>query len=130
MDTISAGRLWTGRFLSGIAGAFLLMDAAGKLMKVAPAMEGTRQLGYPESLVFTLGVLLHVGLVLYAIPRTCVLGAIYLAAFLGGAVATHVRVGNPLATHILFPVYLGMFLWTGLALRKPKLLSLLTRGDQ
>lgn len=129
METSNTGQLWTGRILSGIAIAFLLMDAAGKLMKLAPVMEGTRQLGFPETVVFKLGVVLLIGIVLYTIPRTSVLGAIYLAAFLGGAVAAQVRMGNPLATHILFPVYVALFLWGGLALRNPRLLSLLTRGN-
>jgi hypothetical protein len=69
-----------------------------------------------------------VGVVLYVVPRTSVLSAIWLAAYLGGAVATHVRVGNPLATHVLFPVYVAAFVWGGLALRNPRLLALLTRG--
>jgi hypothetical protein len=88
-------------------------------------IEGTVKLGYPESAVFPIGVLLLVGVVLYVIPQTSVLGAIYLAAYLGGAVATHYRLGNPLATHTLFPVYVAAFLWGGLALRDPRLLSLL-----
>lgn len=126
MEAISAGQLWAGRILSGMAVAFLLFDAAGKLMKVAPVMEGTAKLGFAESAVLPIGVLLLTGVVLYVIPRTSVLGAIYLAAYLGGAVATHVRLGSPLATHILFPVYIAVFVWAGLALRTPRLLALLT----
>jgi hypothetical protein len=128
METISGGKLWAGRILSGIAVAFLLMDAAGKLMQVQPVMEGSMQLGYPATTVVPMGMLLLVGVVLYVVPRTSVLGAIWLAAYLGGAVATHVRVGNPLATHVLFPVYVAAFVWGGLALRNPRLLALLTRG--
>ena len=124
MESPSA-TLWIGRMLSGIAIAFLLFDALGKLMRVAPVLEGTTRLGYPEGAVLPIGVLLLVGVVLYAIPRTSVLGAIYLAAYLGGAVATHFRVGSPLATHVLFPVYVAVFLWGGLALRSPRLLGLL-----
>jgi hypothetical protein len=116
---------WTGMALSGIAAAFLLFDAAGKLFKVAPVIEGTAKLGYPESAIVPIGVLLLLGVVLYVIPRTSVLGAIYLAAYLGGAVASHYRLGNPLATHILFPVYVASFLWGGLALRNPRLLAVL-----
>jgi len=126
MDTISAGQLWSGRVLSAVAVAFLLFDAAGKLMKVAPVIEGTVKLGYAESAVFPIGVLLLAGVLLYVIPRTSVLGAVYLAGYLGGAVATHFRVGSPLATHVLFPVYVAAFLWGGLALRNPRLVSLLT----
>jgi hypothetical protein len=128
MQTISAGRLWAGRVLGGIAVAFLLFDAAGKLMEVAPVVAGTVELGYPDGAVFPIGVLLLTGVVLYAIPRTSVLGAIYLAAYLGGAVATQVRVGSPLATHVLFPVYVAAFVWGGLALRNPRLLALLMDG--
>lgn len=130
MEASLAGRLWAGRIMSGVAVAFLLLDAAGKLMQVAPVIEGTVKLGYAEAAVFPIGVLLLTGVVLYVIPRTSVLGAIYLVAYLGGAVATHFRVGSPLATHVLFPVYVAAFVWGGLALRNPRLLLLLTGGDQ
>ena len=117
--------VWIGRVLSGIAVAFLLFDATGKLLKVGPVIEGSAKLGYPENTIVPIGVLLLIGVVLYLIPRTSVLGAIYLAAYLGGAVASHYRLGNPLATHILFPVYVAAFLWGGLALRSPRLLAVL-----
>jgi hypothetical protein len=119
-----------GRILSGVAIAFLLFDASGKLLRVAPVVTGTVALGYPESAVLPIGVLLLAGVVLYAIPKTSLLGAIYLAAYLGGAVATHVRAGSPLATHVLFPVYVGAILWGGLALRSPRLTSLLLGRTQ
>jgi hypothetical protein len=114
--------------LSGVAIAFLFVDALGKLLRVAPVVDGTVTLGYPESAVFTLGVLLMIGVVLYAIPRTSLLGAIYLTAFLGGALATHFRVGSPLFTHVLFSVYVAAFVWGGIALRNPWLRSILA-GD-
>lgn len=126
METISAVQLRSGRALSALAVLFLLMDAVGKLLKVGPVVEGTVRLGYREDVVFSLGVILLTGVVLYVIPRTSLLGAIYLTAFLGGAVATHVRVGSPLATHVLFGVYVAGFVWGGLALRSPRLLTLLT----
>lgn len=129
METISGGRRWAGRVLSGMAVAFLLVDAAGKLLRVQPVVEGSMQLGYPATTVVPVGVLLLVGVALYVVPRTSVLGAIWLAAYLGGAVATHVRVGNPLASHVLFPVYVAAFVWGGLALRNPRLMALLTRGQ-
>jgi hypothetical protein len=110
-------RIWTGRILSGLAVAFLLMDLTMKLWQVAPAVEGTRQLGYPASVVFPLGVLQLVLLVLYLVPRTAPLGAVLWTGYLGGAIATHVRVQNPLFSHILFPVYVGALLWLGLYLR-------------
>ena len=125
MDSPSRALLWTGRILSGIAIAFLLFDASGKLMRIAPVLEGTVKLGYPERTVIPMGILLLVGVILYLIPQTSVLGAVYLAAFLGGAVASQYRVGNPLASHVLFPVYVSALLWGGLALRDPKLLALL-----
>lgn len=128
MESMSVAQLWAGRVLSGIAIVFLFVDAIGKLLKVAPVVEGTVKLGYPEGVIFPLGVLLLAGVVLYTIPKTSVFGAIYLTAFLGGAVATHFRVGSPLATHILFGVYVAVFVWGGLALRNPRLLALLTGG--
>ena len=125
MDSLFAGQVWVGRIMSGIAVAFLLFDASGKLMRVAPVVEGTAALGYRETAVLPIGVLLLVGVALYVIPQTSLLGAIYLAAYLGGAVASHYRLANPLATHVLFPVYVAAFLWGGLALRNPRLLALL-----
>jgi hypothetical protein len=125
MESISPGRIWAGRVLSGLAVAFLFVDALGKLLQLAPVIEGTVQLGYAESVVIPLGVLLLAGVILYAIPRTSLLGAIYLTAFLGGAVATHLRAGSPLATHVLFGVYVAAFVWGGLALRSPRLVTLL-----
>ena len=115
--------------LTGIAGAFLLVDALGKLLKIPAVVEGTVKLGYPEGVVLPIGVLLLIGVLLYLIPKTSLLGAIYLTAFLGGTVATHVRVGSPLVTHVLFGVYVAAFVWGGLALRNPRLLSLLSGRD-
>lgn len=128
MDSLFTGQIWIGRVFSGIAVAFLLFDVSGKLLRVAPVMEGSLALGYPASTVVPIGVLLLSGVVLYVIPRTSLLGAIYLAAYLGGAVASHYRMGNPLATHVLFPVYVAALLWGGLALRNSTLLSLLLGG--
>lgn len=96
---------------------------------MSPVVEGTVKLGYPESSVLTLGMLLMTGVVLYAIPRTALIGAIYLTGFLGGALATHFRIGSPLFTHILFSVYVAAFVWGGLVLRRPKLLSLMLGHD-
>lgn len=101
-----------------------------KLVKPAPVIEGTLQLGYPESIITALGVILLTCVVLYAIPRTAFLGALLLTGYLGGAVATHVRVGHPLFSHILFPVYLAVIIWAGLALRQPKLAEVLWPRNQ
>ena len=122
---VSKAALWGGRVLSALPALFLLADSVGKLLKPAPVVEGTVKLGYSESVIVPLGVVLLVCTALYLIPRTAVLGAILLTGFLGGAVATHTRVGDPLFTHILFPVYFGVMLWGGLYLREPRLRALI-----
>ena len=116
---------WAGYIVSALPALFLLLDALGKLFKPEPVVTGTLDLGYQESVIVPLGVLLLVCTVLYIIPRTSVLGAVLLTGYLGGAVATHVRLSNPLFTHQLFPVYLGALLWLGLYLRDARLRSLL-----
>jgi len=121
---ISKGRLWGGRVLSGLPALLLLADGIAKLVRPAPVVEGTVKLGYPESSIIPIGVALLVSTILYLISRTFVLGAILLTGYLGGAVATHVRVGDPLFTHILFPVYFGIMLWGGLYLRDDRLRAL------
>ena len=124
-DPVSKSRLWAGRIMSGLAVAFLLLDGVMKVLKAAPAVEGTIQLGYPASILVGLGVLLLVCTFLYVIPQTSVLGAILLTGYLGGAVATQLRVGNPLFSHVLFPVYVGVMIWGGLFLRENRLRSLI-----
>lgn len=121
IDAPSNRALWTGRGLSGIAVAFLIFDSVGKLLQVQPVIEGTRQLGYSTDVVFNLGVTLLSCVVAYVVPRTSVLGAVLLSGYLGGAVATHVRVGSPLFTHVLFPTYVAALLWGGLVLRDTRL---------
>jgi DoxX-like family len=116
--------LWAGRIMSGLAALFLLFDSLIKVMKLAPAVEGTTALGYPANVVRGIGIVELVCLVLYVIPRTSVFGAILLTGYLGGAVATHVRVGSPLFTHILFPIYVAALIWGGLYLRDARLRSL------
>lgn len=116
MQNTSRARL-AGVILSGIAVLFLLFDSLGKLLKVAPVIEGTAQLGYPESVIRPIGIILLLCVVIYLIPRTAIFGAVLLTGFLGGAIATQVRVGNPLLTHVLFPIYLAVLLWGGLFLR-------------
>jgi hypothetical protein len=122
-------RTRVGTALSAVAVAFLLFDSVGKLLEVAPVVAGTTQLGYPEGVVRTLGVILLLCVVVHLIPRASVLGAILLTGYLGGAVATHVRVGSPLLTHVLFPVYLAAFIWGGLLLRDARLRRALGRAD-
>jgi hypothetical protein len=127
-STSSAGMrraLWGGRVLSGLAASFLIFDSVGKLLEVQPVIDGTRQLGYSPDIVFSLGVILLSCVLVYLVPRTSVLGALLLTGYLGGAVATHVRVGNPLFTHVLFPTYVAALLWGGLLLRDTRLRVLL-----
>lgn len=108
---------WTGCIISALVVLFMLFDSVIKVLKLTLAVEGTVQLGYPESVVFGIGLAALICTVLYAVPRTSVLGAILLTGYLGGAVATHVRVGNPVFTHLLFPVYVAVLAWAGLFLR-------------
>jgi hypothetical protein len=117
----SKQKLWAGRIISGLVVAFCLFDAAIKIIKLPAALEGTMRLGYPASTVFPIGIVLLACVALYAIPRTSILGAILLTGYLGGAVASNVRVGNPLFGNILFPVYVGVLLWLGLCLRNERL---------
>jgi hypothetical protein len=112
-----------GLALSGLVILFFLLDASGKLLTIEPVMKGTVELGWPASSVVPLGLLLLIGAVLYAIPRTSVLGSIYLTGFLGGAIATHYRIGSPLLTHVLFGAYVATIMWCGLLLRYPALLA-------
>ena len=111
-------RVRTGRVLSGVAVLFLAFDAAMKLLQVPMAVEGTIQLGYPASSLLVIGLIQVVCLAVYLVPRTAILGAVLWTGYLGGAIATHLRVGNPLFTHMLFPIYVAALLWGGLWLRE------------
>lgn len=114
----------TGWVLSILAILFLLFDSIGKFMKPGPVIKGTVELGYPESVLTGLGVVLLISTLIYAIPRFSFIGAILLTGYLGGAIASHVRLGNPLFSHILFPVYIALFIWIGLYLRNMRLREL------
>jgi hypothetical protein len=113
-----------GRALSGFAIAFLTFDGAIKLLPIKAVADASSQLGYHPETIATIGVVLLACVLLYAIPRTSVFGALLLTGYLGGAIATHVRVGNPLFSHILFPTYVAAFVWGGLYLRNAKLRAL------
>jgi hypothetical protein len=121
----SRARLWTGRSLSGLALLFLAFDSVMKLLQLAPAVEGTVQLGYPANTLLTIGIIEIACVVAYAIPRISVLGAVLLTGYLGGAIATHVRVENPLFSHTLFPIYVAILIWGGLYLRDARVRALL-----
>jgi hypothetical protein len=118
-------RVWTGRILTGLTGAMLLLDGGVKLTKIPAVMEASAELGFSANVVFAIGVVLLVCTLLYLVPRTAVLGAVLLTGYLGGAIATHARVGNPLFSHTLFPIYIGMLVWVGLYLRDRRLHNLL-----
>jgi hypothetical protein len=98
-----------------------------KLLQLPVAVEGTVQLGYPANTIFPIGVIQVVCLIAYLIPRTSPIGAILWTGYLGGAIATHVRVGSPLFTHVLFPIYVAALLWSGLWLRDGRVRGLLMR---
>ena len=119
---VSKRTLWIGRIVTGLLILFLLFDGVMKLVKPAVVVEGTVRLGYPENTIIPIGLALLAATILYAIPRTSVLGAILLTGYLGGAVATHVRAGGT-AFEILFPVIMGVFVWGGLYLRDARLRS-------
>ncbi len=123
--TISKPALWAGRILTGLVLLFLVMDIALKFIGVPQVAETMAQLGWPASSAVPLGVLLLVCGLLYAFPKTSLLGAVLLTAYLGGAVATHARIGDPLWSHTLFGVYVGITLWLGLWLRDPALRALM-----
>jgi len=114
----------TGWVLSGLAIAFLTFDGAIKLVPIAAVLESLAELGYPLSAARGIGMLELACLALYAFPRSAVLGAILLTGFLGGAIASQVRIESPLFSHTLFSTYLGVFVWGGLYLRDERLRAL------
>ena len=126
-DLASRRALWAGRALSGLAILFLVMDGAMKLVPLQPVIDSMAQLGWPSDPMTArmLAVLILVPTLLYAIPRTAILGAILLTGYLGGAVATHVRIGNPIFSHALFGAYIGIILWGGLWFRDARVRALI-----
>lgn len=122
---VSRTSLWGGRIISAVVVLFLLFDSILKLIKIRPVIEGTVRLGYSESTIVGMGVALLASVILHVIPQTSILGAILLTGYLGGAVATHVRVGDPLFSHVLFPIYVGALVWLGLYLREERLHKLI-----
>jgi hypothetical protein len=121
---VSTRKLWAGIIISALPALFLLFDGVMKLVKSPIVVETTVQFGYPESVILGLGIVLTVCTVIYVIPRTAVLGALLLTGYLGGAVATNLRVGDPLF-NVIMPVVLGALIWGGLYLRDVRLRALL-----
>lgn len=117
--------LWSGRVITGIVVLFFVLDAAMKLLQLAAVREAMAPLGYPAELGLVIGIIEAICLALYVVPQTAVLGAILLTGLLGGSVAAHLRVDDPLFTHTLFGVYVGILAWGGLYLRDEKLRAVL-----
>jgi hypothetical protein len=117
--------IWAGRIISGLITAFMIFDAVIHLMKPAPVVEGFAKLNFPLRLAVPLGIVELLCIVLYVIPSTSILGAILLTGYLGGAVAIQLPTGNPFFGEILFPVYVGVFLWGGIYLRDARLRALI-----
>jgi len=125
--TASGKLLWTGRILSILAVLFLLFDAVAHLLKPAPVVQAFHQLGFPLSLSIDLGIIQLICVLVYVIPRTAILGAVLITGYLGGAVAIHMRVGNPVF-ECLFPILIGILFWAGLLLRDIRLRAIFPIG--
>jgi len=126
-QSVSNKAVWIGRVLSGLVVLFMLFDGIIKLVPLDIVMQTNAQLGYPDSINLArgLGILVLACTALYAFPRTSALGAILLTGYLGGAIATQLRVGSPIFSHLLFGFYLGLMVWGGLYLRDARLRSLI-----
>ena len=118
---VSKKALWAGRIISALPVLMLLFSGVMKLLKPAPVVEEFSRLGYPERLAIVLGIIELGCTVVYVIPQTAVLGAILVTAYLGGATATHVRIGDP----FFFPIIVGILVWLGLYFRDPRLRPLM-----
>lgn len=125
-NQLSKSRLWVARIMSGLVILFMLFDGIFKLIKPAPVVEGTLVLGFSEHHIAVIGILGLVSTILYALPRTSVLGAVFLTGYFGGVIATQFRVDAPLFTHTLFAVYLSVFTWGGLWLRDERVRKLIS----
>lgn len=117
----SKARRWISWIMSDLVIMFMLPDAIFKFFQFPEAIKGTLELGYAQHHLIPLGILGLVCTLLYAFPRTSILGAVLLTGYYGGAIATHLRVDNPLFSHLLFPVYLALLAWGGLWLRNENL---------
>lgn len=127
MVTKDQGIRWASYAMSGLIIAFMVLDGVMKLVPFDIVIKATADLGYPASTTFArgLGVVALICTALYALPRTAVLGAILLTAYMGGAVASHLRLGDPLFSHTLFGVYLAVLAWGGLYLRDARVRAVL-----
>jgi len=121
----SAFARWSGRIATGLAVLFVLFDAGVKLVGAKAAVDATVQLGYQPHHLIPIGIIELACLIVYLVPRTAVIGAVLWTGYLGGAVASNVRLDNPLFSHTLFPVYFAALLWAGLYARDARVKSLL-----
>lgn len=119
-------QLWLGRAITALPILFLLFDGAIKLMNIPAVSQSFQDLGYKRNLALELGILELVLVTIYLVPRTAILGAVLWTGYLGGAIATHLRLDQPLFTHTLFPIYVAVPLWLGLWLRDARLRASLT----
>jgi DoxX-like family len=124
---VSKKRLWAGRIISGIVVLFLIFDGVTKLMVIDPVVQGMHQLAYPVTLAPLIGTILLFCVLLYVIPRTAPLGAVLLTGYLGGAVASQLRIGLPLFSYTLAPIYVAVLVWGGLYLRDSRVRALVAR---
>jgi hypothetical protein len=125
-DGVSRGSLWTGRVITALLLVFLLFDAITKIMKVPQVMAASVQLGYPAETIAEIGIALLVCTLIYIIPQTAILGAILLTGYLGGAVASGIRIKSPLF-NVLFPFVFAVLIWVSLVLREKRLRALIPR---
>jgi hypothetical protein len=127
MIPVSSAALWTGRVMSALVVLFLIFDATIKLIPIQPVIDSMNELGYPATvgLARGIGIVTAICIVLYVWPRTAVLGAILMTGLFGGAIASHLRIGSPVFSHLLFGVYLGLLAWGGLWLRDPRVRALM-----
>ncbi len=119
--SLSKKSVWAGRIITGLVAAFLVFDAVIHIMKPAPVVEAFAKLNFPIRFAVPLGIIELVCILLYVIPRTSILGAIFLTGYLGGAIAIQLPTGNPFFGEVLFPVYIAVFLWGGIYLRDERL---------
>jgi len=126
MTQSASAAVWTGRVLTGLFALFMLgASVAPKLLNMSVAQENLTQLGWPSGYLLMIGLIEFACVVLYLIPRTALLGAVLMTGLLGGAMATQIRAGSPLFSHILFSIYLGVFMWGGLWLRDSRVKAVL-----
>lgn len=132
-NTISKSRLWTARIMGWLVILFMLMDSIFKFIQPEEVVQGTLELGYAEHHIAIIGALGLLSVLLYTFPRTSILGAVLLTGYWGGAIATHLRLDNPLFSHILFPVFLAILAWGAIWLRDERirnLIPLIKRTDK